>query len=161
MLLNKTFIRFLLKLTKKFKLLFKYSKHKYHIAEIIQSESGDYKLLIFIADNAATRIYSLSDIIASKNMLEHLSPQDLSRIIKLIYDFVCCPQYRIVTQEICEQFNNIVFKIKNYANQDFLIHSAHQIFLNKKLLYNFSKEEMCSIAYTAGYERATCEEVKD
>lgn len=161
MLLKKILIRFLMKLAKKFKLLFKYSKHKYHIADIMQSESSDYKVLIVIADYGTTRIYNLADIIASKNMLDHLSPQDLIRIIKLRSDFVYCPQYRIMTQEMCEQFNNILFKIKNYANQEFLIHSANQIFLNKKLLYNFSKEEMCSIAYTAGYEKATCEEVQD
>lgn len=108
-------------------------------------------------DNA----YQLAEIKqVARSMLGNFSPQDL-----LIFDKILnnnsTVRYHIVTQEICDKSKVIVFKLQHNASKNFLRQNAGQIFSNKELLYNLSKEDMCSIAYTAGYEKATCEDLPD
>jgi hypothetical protein len=131
----------------------------YQITQVNTLVLGTYQVLIKNLHTAATEEYALQDIMNNDKILLGFSIQDIKFIIKLAYEQKYTPKYYIFMQEVCDQFNKIVFKLKQHSGDDIIGKHAGQIFLDKTLLYNLSKEDMCSIAYTAGYEQALAEKI--
>lgn len=64
------------------------------------------------------------------------------------------PRYKIVMQDFCDSFNRVLFKLKSSDSSETISKTASQISLDKNLINNLSREDLCSISYAAGYERS-------
>lgn len=90
-------------------------------------------------------------------MLEGFSKQEIRTITYLACEQSNTPKYKIIMQEFCDTFSKILFKLKKRGSNKIILKTASQISLDKSLINNLSKEDACSISYTAGYEQSTNE----
>ena len=60
-------------------------------------------------------------------------------------------------QDIDDAVNKILFKLKKHGSEDVISKTACEITLDKKLIGELSKDDLCSISYAAGYEQSSGE----
>ena len=127
-------------------------KNIYRIIEIKQSAKEQYKLIVQVIGKSSIIECLPNEIVADDRLLEGFSQKDVRTITYLACEKIKKPKYKIVSQDFCEKFNGMVFKLKEPENEVLLTKTANQIVIDKYLINNLSKEDINSISYIAGYE---------
>ena|SRR3990167_3522272 len=129
----------------------------YRIIEIKQSTYDQHKIIIQVIGKSTIIECSPQEIVAEDRLLEGFSKKDVRTITFLACDQIKKPKYKIIMQECCGVFNKILFKLKKFDGKEIVSKTADQISLDKNLLSSLSREDACSICYTAGYEQSSVE----
>lgn len=124
----------------------------YRIIEINQYPSGQAKIIAQVVGKSSIIECSPQEIVATDRLLEGFSKKDVRTITYLACDEIKKPRYKIIMQDFCEKFNNVIFKLKEAKSEKFIIKTASQIVMDKNLLENMSQADINSVSYVAGYE---------
>ncbi|OGT38637.1 MAG: hypothetical protein A3F12_05865 [Gammaproteobacteria bacterium RIFCSPHIGHO2_12_FULL_38_14] len=123
----------------------------YRILDVKQI-AGQYKLIIQVIGKSIAVECTPEEIISNDALLDGFSKKDIRTITYLACEQYQTPKYKIIMQEFCDAFNNVLFKLKKYDTNEIVSKTAGQIVLDKNLINNLSQEDACCISYAAGYE---------
>lgn len=133
------------------------SQDIYRVVEVKQSSINQHKLIIQVIGKSTVFECTPHEVVKNDRMIEGFSKKD----IRIITYFACeqskKPTYKIIMQDFCDKFNQILFKLKKHDGDEIISKTAGQITLDKNLINNLSREDACSISYTAGYEQSFIE----
>lgn len=124
----------------------------YRIVEIKQLGSNQNKIIVQVINKSSIIECSPREIVAIDWFLEGFSKKDIRTITYLACKQINNPKYKIISQDFCDQFNRIIFKLREAENNASMRKTAAEIIMDKHLLNNLSKEDINSISYIAGYE---------
>lgn len=129
----------------------------YRLIDLKQLPTGQHKLIIQVIGKSIVIEHSPQEVVANDQILEGFSKKEIRLITYIACEQRNKPRYKIVMQEFCNKFNRILFKLKKYDSDEMISRTASQISLDKNIINHLSREDVCSIIYTAGYEHSFSE----
>jgi len=126
----------------------------YRIVEIKKLSFDNYLLIIQVIGKSTIIKYTPQEIVVDDKILEGFSKKEIKMITFLACQKNKEPKFKIIMQEFSENFNKILFKIKNEDGNEIISKTAAQLISDKEILNNLSKEDANCINFAAGYEQS-------
>jgi hypothetical protein len=126
----------------------------YRLVEIKHMQSSKCKLIIQVIGKCITFECAPKEIISDDKFLESFSKKDIKTITRIAYSENQKPEYKIIAQEFCETFNQMMFRLKSQDSDKWILKSAAEISLDKTLMSSLSWQDIQAISYIAGYEHS-------
>jgi hypothetical protein len=141
---------------KKYVELNKYQENNiFRVANFKKNAFGQTKLIIQIIGKSTVFECTPKEIVSDSSLLEGFSKSDVRTITYFACEQLNQPDYTISTQELDVKSNRAIFKLKKRGNKKTLSKTAAEITVDKILINNMAKEDICSISYLAGYEHGS------
>jgi len=126
----------------------------YRLVDIKYPHSTQCKLVIQVIGKCITFESTPKEIISDDRLLESFPKKDIKTIMYTAYFQNSQPKCKIITQEFCEEHNQMMFKLKNQGNDEVILKSAAEISLDKTMINSLSCQDVQTISYIAGCERS-------
>lgn len=132
----------------------------FRIIDVKHAQFSKCKLLMQVIGKSITFECTPKEILSDDTFLESFSKKDIKTITYIANLKNQKPEYKIISQEFCEKFNRMLFKIKNQESNEWILKSAAEISLDKTLINRFSCEDIQAISYIAGCEHSLNDKIK-
>jgi hypothetical protein len=124
----------------------------YKIAEIRYGRSGEIRFVIQVVGKSVFIEHTPQEIVLEDSLLEGFSKKDIRIITFYAYQAQTKPKYKILTRDLSDKLNRVLFKLKINSSTKTFVKTAGEITMDKDLLFGLSSEDVSSVSFVAGYE---------